>query len=269
MTDRDGGLPGVLSTLWRGCHPLPAAAVTALSGVLAVALGQPLRTAALAAATIGATQLSIGWANDAIDAPRDQASGRADKPLVARPGLRRTLWVASGVAAAVTGLAALAWGWPRGFLVFSALVAAQLYNWPLKSTVASVVPYLVCFGLLPAFLAPGVPGWVIAAAALLGAAAHFVNVIPDLADDEATGVRGLPHRLGAKASLYLASALLIAVTVLLVLGARPPLWAAITASLGAASLPLLSHFAQPRFAFRALLAIAAVDVVLLVMTGVQ
>ena len=38
------------------------------------------------------------------------------------------------------------------------------------------------------------------AAAALGSAAHFVNVLPDLADDAATGVHGLPHRLGPLAS---------------------------------------------------------------------
>jgi 4-hydroxybenzoate polyprenyltransferase len=259
----------VTGVLLRACHPLPATAVTLLSGALAYALGQPLSTSALAAATVGASQLSIGWANDAIDAPRDQAARRVDKPLVARPGLRRTVWIAAWIAAACTGLAAIGWGWPRGFLIFAALILAQLYNWPLKGTAFSVVPYVLCFGLLPAFLAPGVPIWVLVAAGLLGGAAHFVNVIPDLADDAATGVRGLPHRLGARPSLYLASFLLLATTVVLVAGATPPLWAAVVATVGAGALPLLSHFAGPRTAFRGVIAIAALDVLLLVTSGVH
>ena len=36
------------------------------------------------------------------------------------------------------------------------------------------------------------PGWAVAAGACLGVAAHLANVLPDLADDASTGVRGLP-----------------------------------------------------------------------------
>ena len=68
-----------------------------------------------------------------------------------------------------------------------------------------MVPYVVCFGLLPVFVVLGCPGtpappwWLPVAGGLLGAGAHFANVLPDLDDDAATGVRGLPHRLGARA----------------------------------------------------------------------
>jgi protoheme IX farnesyltransferase len=254
----------VIEVLWRACHPLPAAAVTLLSAVLSYALGQPAGLALLAGASIGLTQLSIGWANDAIDAKRDQAVGRSDKPLVARPGAVGTVKKAAWVAAGLTALVAIGWGWPRGFLLLLCLAAAQLYNWPLKNTVFSPVPYLVAFGALPAFLAPGSPLWVIAAAALLGGAAHFVNVIPDLEQDARTGIRGLPHRLGAKVSLYLSSALLLAATALLILGARPPLWASVVAGLGAVSLPIISGYAGTRTAFKAVLVVAAIDVALLV-----
>lgn len=257
----------MIDQLLRACHPLPAAAVTVLSGALALGLGQRPSDAALAAATIGASQLSIGWANDAIDAGRDQAVGRADKPLVRRPDLVGTVKIAALIAAAVTIGAAFAWGWPRGALVVLGLAAAQLYNWPLKATPASIVPYLICFAALPAFLAPGAPLWLIAAAALLGGSAHLVNAIPDLADDARTGVRGLPQRLGAKASLMLASGLLIVATATLVVGARPPWWAASAALLSAASLPLIGRFAKARTAFRAVIAVAALDVVLLVVSG--
>ena len=65
------------------------------------------------------------------------------------------------------------------------------------------MPYAVAFGALPggrqprgaASALPPVVGPV--AGALLGVGAHLLNALPDLADDEATGVRGLPHRLGA------------------------------------------------------------------------
>ena len=53
------------------------------------------------------------------------------------------------------------------------------------------------------------------AGALLGVAAHFANVLPDLADDRRTGVSGLPHRLGARASGTIPFVLLALVSVLL------------------------------------------------------
>ena len=53
-----------------------------------------------------------------------------------------------------------------------------------------------------------------------GAGAHFANVLPDLDDDARTGVRGLPHRLGAARSAVAAAGLLLAATVTLVFG--PP-----------------------------------------------
>ena len=37
-------------------------------------------------------------------------------------------------------------------------------------------------------------------ASALGVAAHFLNTLPDFDDDAATGIQGLPHRIGATAS---------------------------------------------------------------------
>jgi 4-hydroxybenzoate polyprenyltransferase len=236
-----------------------------ISAALALALGQPPAVAVLAAASIGLSQLSVGWANDAIDARRDL--GRPDKPLANHQSLTGTVIAAALIATVATFVAALAWGWPRGALLALALVSAQLYNWPLKATAASIIPYFVSFGALPAFLGDGAPVWMIAASALLGGAAHLVNAIPDFEQDSRTGIRGLPHRLGEKPSLYLASGLLFAATTLLVWGARPPLWASITAVGVAAALPVLGRLAPPRVTFRALMVMALADVVLLVVSG--
>ena len=54
------------------------------------------------------------------------------------------------------------------------------------------------------------PVWITAAGALLGAGAHFANVLPDLEDDARTGVRGLPHRIGRVGSLVLTWVTLLA-----------------------------------------------------------
>lgn len=260
--------------LLRACHPLPAAGVTLVSGVLALGMGHRPGSAALVTATVAASQLAVGWTNDAIDAGRDGSVGRTDKPLAAAdPADRRTVAIAAVVATAVTIAAALAWGWPAAGWALLGLVAAQLYNWPLKSTPASIVPYLVSFATLPAFVsttlpgAPAAPGWLMLAAALLCGGAHLLNAIPDLAQDAATGVRGLPQRLGARGSLLLASVLLLAATVTLVVGARPPWWASTVALALAVALTPIGWYAAPRVAFRAVIAVAALDVLVLAVSG--
>jgi 1,4-dihydroxy-2-naphthoate octaprenyltransferase len=109
--------------------------------------------------------------------------------------------------------------------------------------------------------------WVVAASAALGAAAHFLNTVPDLADDAATGVRGLPHRLGGPRSLRVAAALLMAATVAIVLG--PPgaptaaAWLALPLAAALAAGALTGHGQMP---FRCGVAIALLNVILLVLT---
>ena len=142
------------------------------------------------------------------------------------------------------------------------------------------MPYLVAFGLLPAFVVVALPGhpappaWLVAAGALLGGGAHFANVLPDLADDAATGVRGLPHRLGAGWSQVAAAVLLLAATLTLVFGpAGPPSWAGI-----AAARPPPWSFrwggtrpgaptGRPVAMFRAVIVVALIDVLLLIFSG--
>ena len=69
-------------------------------------------------------------------------------------------------------------------------------TWGLKATVWSWAPYAVCFGLLPAVVTLSLPGsprpawWAMAAGALLGVGAHLANVLPDLEDDRATASAG-------------------------------------------------------------------------------
>ncbi len=51
--------------------------------------------------------------------------------------------------------------------------------------------------------------------ALLGTAAHFLNVIKDMDEDRVSGIKGLPQRLGTKPSVVTAVALIaLAVTVI-------------------------------------------------------
>jgi 4-hydroxybenzoate polyprenyltransferase len=253
-----------IRALARACHPEPTAAVTAVSAALAGGAG---RNVPLIAAAVLAGQLSVGWDNDAVDAARDVVSGRPDKPVVRGQVTARTLRVASVAAlAACVPLSLLAS--PYGGLHLLAVASAWSYNRPLKSTPLSVLPYMVSFALLAAFvLGRFGPWWLLAAAALLGAGAHFANVLPDLADDLATGVRGLPHRLGRAGSTAAASLLLLAASLCLALG--PPggvRWFGV-AALAVAVVALGTGVAVGgRAPFRAVLVVAVVDVALLLVS---
>ena len=71
------------------------------------------------------------------------------------------------------------------------------------------------------FCLPGHPwpaAWAMLAGALLGVGAHLVNVLPDLEQDDATGVRGAAHRLGGAPTAGLAPAVLFAAAVTVVIG---------------------------------------------------
>lgn len=209
--------------LWGSTHPGPTLVVTALAVALGVAAGLDAVRLVLLGVAVFAGQVSVGISNDAIDAARDRAVGRIDKPIATGEVSERAAWIAAFVA---LGLA-LALSVPLGAGMLAAhaiaLASAWAYNAGLKATPFSLVPFVVSFGLFPSFATLSLPGgalapvWVSVAGAALGAAVHLTNVLPDLDDDARTGIRGLPHRLGARASTVLAAAgILIGATAVLV-----------------------------------------------------
>ena len=268
---------GTVRALVRACHPEPTAAVTAVSAALAAAVGRGVAGTVAVAAAVLAGQLSVGWMNDYLDRDRDVRSGRGDKPAavgVLDPAVLRAATVLAAVA--VVPLSLLS-GLLAGSLHLLAVASAWAYNLRLKATALSVLPYAVSFGLLPAFITAGLPGqpivgWLVAAGALLGAAAHFANVLPDIEDDLRTGVRGLPQRLGPDRSRVAAAALLIAASVVLAVGPPGPpgllgvgaVAVAVGCGCGAA---LLGRRPGSRAAFLGVLVVAGVDVALLLASG--
>lgn len=264
--------------LLRCCHPEPTAAVTLLMGALTVTTGHPPAGVLLVTGAVLTGQLSIGWLNDVLDAPRDVAVGRTDKPLASGEVTPRTVWTATVLAVIACVVLTLAAGGVAGGLVHLVAVAAGLaYDLGLKSTRASLLPYLVCFGLLPVFVVVTLPGgplppwWLPVAGALLGGGAHFANVLPDLDDDAATGVRGLPHVLGARVSRFAAAGLLLASTVVIAFGAPVPAWLATGVPvLGLVLLVVgfrLGVRPGSRAPFRAVLLVAVLAVALLLAAG--
>jgi 4-hydroxybenzoate polyprenyltransferase len=207
--------------LLRATHPLPAAAVTALVALVIAARDPPASILALAMASTGVGQASIGWSNDYLDRARDSLSGRHDKPLVAGTVPPSTVAVAALVAFPASVLLSLAIGGAEALVMMVAVASAWGYNAGLKATILSWLPYAVSFGLVPVYVwlatPPGElpPAWLVAATAMLGIAAHLVNVVPDLEAERGT-VTGLPHRLGVRGSLLVACGLLTGVLALVV-----------------------------------------------------
>ncbi|MEV0134957.1 UbiA family prenyltransferase [Dactylosporangium sp. NPDC050688] len=269
----------VASAIVRASHPEPAVAVTAVAALLSFGLGRSWPGVLAAAATVLASQLSIGWVNDALDASRDAAVGRTDKPVATGVISRRlvfTLGIAAAVAMVPLGFLS---GAGAGLVALLALVSALLYDWPLKSTPVSVLPYAVSFACLPAFVVIGAgldpPLWLLAAGALLGAGAHFVNALPDLDDDVRTGVRGLPHLLGRSGSLGAAAVLLLGATAALAFGPPGPpaplFWPTLAVALVVLAFGVYAMRRNPssRVPFLSVIAVTLIDVVFLLVSGLN
>jgi 4-hydroxybenzoate polyprenyltransferase len=95
-----------------------------------------------------------------------------------------------------------------------------MYGLFLKLTPLSWLPYAVSYALLPAFLSYGGLGrglhggpptvLMTVLAAVLGVGVHFLTTLPDLVEDNQTGVRHLPLRIalrtGAPRLLWISTA---------------------------------------------------------------
>lgn len=268
MSAAAGTVAGTTAILLRAAHAGPALAVTVLSALLALSAGLSPGRAALVTAAVLAGQLSVGWSNDLRDRVRDAAVGRSDKPLATGALAVATVQRACGAAVVATVVLSFACGLVAGLVHLGCVASAWAYNLWLKATVLSWLPYAVSFGGLPVFvhLAGGSrpPAVVVAGGALLGVGAHLLNVVPDLADDAATGVRGLPHRLGARRSTLLAVALLVAGSVLLLVTSSMGFAPTVAGGVLVAVLAGLALLGRGRAPFYSAVGIALTDVVVLV-----
>ncbi len=202
-------------------HPAPAAAVVAL----AAALGAILATQAgfriderwlLTVLAVAGSQVFTGATNDIADRFRD-ATVRPEKPLPAGDvGLNAAAWIAS------IGLAVqLVASWRTGALPLvlgsAATASALAYNLWLSRTPLSPLPYLVSFGLLPAWVAAGVGVPIervlpaIPLVAPFAMAAHLANTLRDWEADTAGASRSLAQLLGRRTTRLLAAGLALAV----------------------------------------------------------
>ncbi|GLY49954.1 hypothetical protein Lesp01_36100 [Lentzea sp. NBRC 102530] len=107
----------LLQGLARACHPLPALAVTVVAVLLGLGAGIDGPRATLLGAAVLTGQLSIGWSNDWIDAARDHAAGRADKPAAAGEVPVSAVAAAAVAAALATVVSSLSLGWFAGVVL--------------------------------------------------------------------------------------------------------------------------------------------------------
>lgn len=261
--------------LLGSAHAGPSFAVTLLAAAYGASVALTPGRLVLVTAAVLAGQLSIGWSNDLIDQRRDAAVARTDKPLARGDVSVVTVRLACAGAVVAAVMLSLACGPVAGGVHLVCVAAGWAYNLGLKSTWWSWLPYAVAFGALPLFVTLADPGagppalFIPAAGALLGIGAHLVNVLPDLRDDAATGVRGLPHRLGERWTPVLAVLSLVTATGVLTLGlatggSEPPAWllGPVLGLVGALALVALTG--HGRTPFRAAIGIAGLDVLLLV-----
>ncbi len=267
----------VLLGLVVGSHPGPTLVVTAVIAALARSAGRSWSGTAWVAAAVLAGQLAIGWCNDARDASRDRVAGRAEKPTVRGWVGARSL----GIAAVLAGLACVplslvAAGPVGGAAHLCAVGSALAYDLWLKTTLASILPWVVSFGTVPAFVTYGLEPaaapalWAVTVGALLGAGAHLANSARDIAGDRAAHATGLAAALGAGTSRLLAVLCLLAATGLL-LAQLPlgwPVRVVAFAVLGAGALAAARWQAGHRL-FEAILLLAVLDVALLVAAGAR
>jgi 4-hydroxybenzoate polyprenyltransferase len=173
--------------------------------------------------TVFTGQLVVGWSNDLYDFADDQKHQRLNKPLVSgvitEKYLRSWLIFMVPFSFVVNILGPL--GFKGGLLYWLGIGCGVAYNFYFKFTFLSPLPFAVAFAILPSCIAISKdvtpPLWMWLGGALLGCAAHFVNVLKDLDQDRASEIKGLPQIVGKKASVAIAAGLSVIALVVLVI----------------------------------------------------
>lgn len=193
----------------KATHFGPTVLVVSISFVLSMTQTTFVKSLFIALAIL-AGQFTVGWSNDLIDEGRDTSAGRRKKPLVTRSVTAYQLKV--GVAIALTLAVLLSYLGPLGVIGGSihmlGLLSAASYNFGVKGTWLSFLPYAISFGAMPWAIYASVgkhpPGWLFVDFALMSVSFHFLNVIKDMEWDRTQSVMGLPQRIGIRGSQFLA-----------------------------------------------------------------
>jgi 4-hydroxybenzoate polyprenyltransferase len=205
----------------RAAHFGPTVIVTTASFLLSLSQYSIIDSLRVAIA-IFAGQLVVGWSNDFIDAPLDIVAQRTKKPIVSKEinpeQLKKSIVGALFVALILSLFSPL--GLTGTLIHFLGILSATIYNFKLKPTILSPLPFIVSFGALPwaIYLPAGnqPPLWLFIDFMLIAVAFHFFNVLKDFQWDINQGVLGLPQRLGRNASLVISISLVISAVLVLI-----------------------------------------------------
>ena len=205
----------------RAAHFGPTVIVTTASFLLSLSQYSLIDSLRVAIA-IFAGQLVVGWSNDFIDAPLDIAAQRTKKPIVSKEinpeQLKKSILVALLAALLLSLFSPL--GITGTLIHFLGILSATFYNFKLKPTILSPIPYIVSFGALPwaIYLPAGnhPPLWLYLDFMLIAVAFHFFNVLKDFQWDIKQGIMGIPQRLGRNVSLIISISLVISAIFVLI-----------------------------------------------------
>ena len=166
-------------------------------------------------------QLVVGWSNDLYDYEDDLRHNRLNKPLVAKTISKETLqkWLRFMVPFSFIANLLGPLGIKGGLVYMLGIACGVAYNFYFKFSLLSPLPYAIAFAALPSCIAISKditpPLWMWLGGALLGMAAHFINVIKDMKEDQISEIGGLPQRLGTTKSIITAAVLaLLAIAVI-------------------------------------------------------
>ena len=205
----------------RAAHFGPTVIVTVTTFLLSLSQYSLIDSLRVAIA-IFAGQLVVGWSNDFIDAPLDIAAHRTKKPIVSKEinpeQLKKSILVALLAALLLSLFSPL--GITGTLIHFLGILSATFYNFKLKPTILSPIPYIVSFGALPwaIYLPAGnhPPLWLYLDFMLIAVAFHFFNVLKDFQWDIKQGIMGIPQRLGRNVSLIISISLVISAIFVLI-----------------------------------------------------
>jgi 4-hydroxybenzoate polyprenyltransferase len=173
--------------------------------------------------TVFTGQLVVGWSNDLYDFEDDKKHQRMNKPLVSGMVTEKYLrsWLMFMIPFSLFANIFGPLGFKGGLLYWLGVGCGVAYNFYFKFSFLSPVPFAVAFAILPSCIAISKditpPVWMWFGGALLGSAAHFINVLKDMDQDRESQIRGLPQIVGKKASISIAAALAAAAVVVLIL----------------------------------------------------
>lgn len=155
-------------------------------------------------------QLVVGWSNDLYDYEDDLKHNRQNKPLVNGAITKEYLqkWLRLMIPFSFIANLAGPLGIKGGLVYMLGIACGVAYNFYFKFSILSPLPYAIAFAALPSCIAISKditpPTWMWAGGALFGMAAHFINVIKDMKEDQISEIKGLPQRLGTRQSIITA-----------------------------------------------------------------